>query len=82
MYLSELLPENTSNGQQNDEADASGKDLNGIPHGFAKNKHDFESGIRLCNGEVFFITGVSDNRQIVSFDLSGLDLIFFLLPED
>lgn len=57
VYLSELLPENTSNGQQNDEADASGKDLNGIPHGFAKNKHDFESGIRLCNGEVFFITG-------------------------
>ncbi|XP_057597773.1 DNA helicase B [Hippopotamus amphibius kiboko] len=56
-YLSELLPESTYNSQQNNELKASGEDFNGTPHGFAKNKHDFESGIRLCNGEVFFITG-------------------------
>ncbi|XP_036723065.1 DNA helicase B isoform X2 [Balaenoptera musculus] len=55
-YLSDLLPENTFNSQQNNELKASGEDFNGTPHGFAKNKHDFESGIRLCNGEVFFIT--------------------------
>ncbi|MBW03797.1 DNA helicase B, partial [Eschrichtius robustus] len=55
-YLSDLLPENTFNSQQNNEPKASGEDFNGTPHGFAKNKHDFESGIRLCNGEVFFIT--------------------------
>uniref|UniRef100_A0A8C3VVR1 DNA helicase B n=1 Tax=Catagonus wagneri TaxID=51154 RepID=A0A8C3VVR1_9CETA len=57
VYLSELLPENTSNGQQNNETEASGEDLKGTPHGFAENKRGFESGIRLCNGEVFFITG-------------------------
>ncbi|XP_059969456.1 DNA helicase B [Mesoplodon densirostris] len=55
-YLSDLLPENTFNSQQNNELKAGGEDFNGTPHGFAKNKHDFESGIRLCNGEVFFIT--------------------------
>ncbi|XP_066865793.1 DNA helicase B isoform X2 [Kogia breviceps] len=55
-YLSDLLPENTFNSQQNNELKAGNEDFNGTSHGFAKNKHDFESGIRLCNGEVFFIT--------------------------
>ncbi|KAM7244402.1 hypothetical protein CapIbe_005010 [Capra ibex] len=55
-YLSELLPENTFNSQQNNELKASGEDFNGGTPGFAKNKHDFESGTRLCNGEIFFIT--------------------------
>ncbi|KAB1270622.1 DNA helicase B [Camelus dromedarius] len=56
-YLSELLPDSTSNSQQESELKASGKDFNGALCGFAKNKHDFESGLRLCNGEIFFITG-------------------------
>lgn len=68
-YLSELLPENTFNSQQNNELKASGEDFNGGTPGFAKNKHDFESGTRLCNGEIFFITAVGDNRKIVPFYL-------------
>lgn len=48
-----------------------------MPLGVAKNKHDFESGIRLCNGEIFFIRQVSDNRKIVPFYLLEAD--FFLL---
>ncbi|XP_077769873.1 DNA helicase B isoform X4 [Canis aureus] len=55
-YLSELLPQNTSHSQEGNDREASGEDFNGTPHGFAKNKHDFESDIRLCNGEIFFIT--------------------------
>uniref|UniRef100_A0A8C2QSA7 DNA helicase B n=1 Tax=Capra hircus TaxID=9925 RepID=A0A8C2QSA7_CAPHI len=68
-YLSELLPENTFNSQQNNELKASGEDFNGGTPGFAKNKHDFESGTRLCNGEIFFITAVGNNRKIVPFYL-------------
>ncbi|XP_016003977.2 DNA helicase B isoform X2 [Rousettus aegyptiacus] len=63
-YLSDLLPENTSSSQQNKELEASGEVFNGTAHGFAKNKHDFESDIRLCNGEIFFIT--HDKTDITS----------------
>ncbi|XP_054436041.1 DNA helicase B [Pteronotus mesoamericanus] len=55
-YLSDLLPEDTSNGRQSNELEASGEGFNWTLHHVAKNKHDFESGIRLCNGEIFFIT--------------------------
>ncbi|KAK2101874.1 hypothetical protein P7K49_019541, partial [Saguinus oedipus] len=55
-YLSELLPENISGSQQNNDLDASGEDFSGTLHDFAKNKHDFENNVRLCNGEMFFIT--------------------------
>ncbi|XP_055986753.1 DNA helicase B [Sorex fumeus] len=55
-YLSDVLPERTPNSQQVNELEASGKDFHSPPHGFAKNKLDLESGIRLCNGEIFFIT--------------------------
>ncbi|EQB78423.1 hypothetical protein CB1_000866008 [Camelus ferus] len=64
-YLSELLPDSTSNSQQESELKASGKDFNGALCGFAKNKHDFESGLRLCNGEIFFITGGSEEKTVV-----------------
>ncbi|XP_003405632.1 DNA helicase B isoform X1 [Loxodonta africana] len=58
-YLSDLLPEDTSESQQNNELEANGEDFDGSPHDFDKNKNKkrtFESDIRLCNGEVFFIT--------------------------
>ncbi|XP_036108296.1 DNA helicase B [Molossus molossus] len=55
-YLSDLLPENTSSSQQNNELEGNGEDYNSTPHGVNKNKHDFASDIRLCNGEIFFIT--------------------------
>ncbi|KAM6214671.1 DNA helicase B [Rhynchocyon petersi] len=56
-YLSDLLPENTSS-QQNNALEANGEAFDGIPRNFAKtkNKRNFESDIRLCNGEIFFIT--------------------------
>lgn len=63
-YLSDLLPENTFSSQQNKELEASSDVCNGTAHGFANNKHDFESGIRLCNGEIFFIT--HDKTDITS----------------
>lgn len=53
-----------------------------MPPGVAKNKHDFESGIRLCNGEIFFIKQVSDNRKIVPFNLLEAGFFFFLLLYD
>lgn len=62
-YLSDLLPENISGSQQNNDLDTSGEDFSGTLHDFAKNKHDFESNVRLCNGEIFFITNVSENRR-------------------
>lgn len=54
--------------------------MNGASHGVAKNKYDLESGIRLCNGEIFFITEVSDNRKVVPFYLLGVDLCLFNCP--
>ncbi|XP_032710778.1 DNA helicase B isoform X2 [Lontra canadensis] len=79
-YLSELLPETTSPSQESDEREASGDDFNGTPHGFAKNKHDFESDIRLCNGEIFFITkDVTDvtfgkRRSLTINNAAGLEI--------
>ncbi|XP_019496105.1 PREDICTED: DNA helicase B isoform X1 [Hipposideros armiger] len=75
-YLSDLLPENTFNNQQNNELEANGEDLNG----FAKNKHDFVSGIRLCNGEIFFITHdktdvtVGKRRYLTINNMAGLEV--------
>uniref|UniRef100_A0A673VEE0 DNA helicase B n=1 Tax=Suricata suricatta TaxID=37032 RepID=A0A673VEE0_SURSU len=63
-YLSELLPQDTSPSQSS-EREASGEDFNGTLRGFAKNKHDFESDIRLCNGEIFFITNGSEEKTVV-----------------
>ncbi|XP_024432182.2 DNA helicase B isoform X1 [Desmodus rotundus] len=79
-YLSDLLPENTSDSQQNSELGASGEDLNWTPHDVAKNKHDFESGIRLCNGEIFFITNdktditAGKKRSLTINNMAGLEV--------
>ncbi|XP_008587987.1 PREDICTED: DNA helicase B-like, partial [Galeopterus variegatus] len=79
-YLSELLPGNTSESQQNNDLEASGEQFGGTPHDFAKNKHDFESGIRLCNGEIFFITNdVTDvtfgkRRSLTINNMAGLEV--------
>ncbi|XP_014685752.3 DNA helicase B [Equus asinus] len=78
-YLSDLLPADTLNSQQNNDFAPSGADFNGTPAGFA-NKHDFDSGIRLCNGEIFFITkDVTDvtfgRRRLVTIDnRAGLEV--------
>nr|XP_012300374.2 DNA helicase B isoform X2 [Aotus nancymaae] len=79
-YLSELLPENISGSQQNNDLDASGEDFSGTLHDLAKNKHDFESNVRLCNGEMFFITNdVTDvtfgNRRFLTINnMAGLEV--------
>ncbi|VCW78566.1 unnamed protein product [Gulo gulo] len=79
-YLSELLHETTSPSQESNEREASGEDFNGTPHGFAKNKQDFESDIRLCNGEIFFITkDVTDvtfgkRRSLTINNAAGLEI--------
>ncbi|XP_035112070.3 DNA helicase B isoform X1 [Callithrix jacchus] len=79
-YLSELLPENISGSQQNNDLDASGEDYSGTLHDFAKNKHDFESNVRLCNGEMFFITNdVTDvtfgkRRFLTINNMAGLEV--------
>lgn len=79
-YLSELLPGTASPSQESNEREASGDDFNGTPHGFAKNKHDFESDIRLCNGEIFFITkDVTDvtfgkRRSLTINNAAGLEI--------
>ncbi|XP_019588007.2 DNA helicase B [Rhinolophus sinicus] len=79
-YLSDLLPGNNSNHQQNNELEASGEDFNGAPRGFAKNKHGFESGIRLCNGEIFFITRditdvtIGKRRYLTIDNMAGLEV--------
>ncbi|XP_012384667.2 DNA helicase B isoform X2 [Dasypus novemcinctus] len=79
-YLSDLLPENTSKSQQNNELEASDDEFDGTFHGFAKNKHDFESGIRLCNGEIFFIRNdVTDitfgkKRFLTINNMAGLEV--------
>ncbi|XP_035874606.1 DNA helicase B isoform X2 [Phyllostomus discolor] len=79
-YLSDLLPENTFNSLQNNELGASGEDFNWTSHDVAKNKHDFESGIRLCNGEVFFITNdktditAGKKRYLTINNMAGLEV--------
>ncbi|XP_036155158.1 DNA helicase B isoform X2 [Myotis myotis] len=73
-YLSDLLPENNFNSQKSNELE------DGMPHGVAKNKHDFESGIRLCNGEIFFIRqDITDvtfgKRRYLTIDnMAGLEV--------
>ncbi|XP_036918997.1 DNA helicase B isoform X2 [Sturnira hondurensis] len=79
-YLSDLLPENTSNSQRSNELGASGEDFNWTPHDVAKNKHDVESGIRLCNGEIFFITNdktditAGKKRSLTINNMAGLEV--------
>ncbi|KAM9671645.1 DNA helicase B isoform 1-T1 [Trichechus inunguis] len=81
-YLSDLLPENTSESLQNNELQASGEDLDVTPRDFAKNKNkrNFESDIRLCNGEIFFITGdITDitfgkRRSLTINNFAGLEV--------
>ncbi|KAK2498378.1 hypothetical protein MC885_011891 [Smutsia gigantea] len=80
VYLSELLRETNSNSQQTEELEASGEVFNGSPHNFARNEHDFESGIRLCNGEVFFIRqDITDvtfgkRRSLTIDNMAGLEV--------
>ncbi|ELW67017.1 DNA helicase B [Tupaia chinensis] len=79
-YLSDLLPEDTSSSQQNNDLNASGEDICAAPHDFAKNKHNFESGIRLCNGDIFFITkDITDvtfakRRSLTINNMAGLEV--------
>ncbi|KAM6154223.1 DNA helicase B [Erethizon dorsatum] len=79
-YLSELLPESPSETQPNSDLQASGEGFCGTPHEFAKNKHELESGIRLCNGEIFFITNdVTDvtfgmKRSLTLSNMAGLEV--------
>ncbi|XP_028614967.1 DNA helicase B [Grammomys surdaster] len=47
-YLADLLPDS--------DQEANGKGFGDAPNDDAKTKQDFESSIRLCNGEIFFIT--------------------------
>ncbi|XP_060050960.1 DNA helicase B isoform X2 [Erinaceus europaeus] len=79
-YLSDLLPGNTLSSQQNNDLEASGKDFNATPQGSTNSKHDFESGLRLCNGEIFFITNdITDvtfgRKRIVTIsNMAGLEV--------
>ncbi|XP_003798584.1 DNA helicase B isoform X2 [Otolemur garnettii] len=79
-YLSELLPGDTSDSEQSSDLDAGDKDFGGAPRNLSKNKHDFESNIRLCNGEIFFITqDVTDvtcgiKRYLTISNMAGLEV--------
>ncbi|KFO24773.1 DNA helicase B [Fukomys damarensis] len=78
-YLSELLPDNPSETQANSDLQASGEGFCGT-RDFSKNKHELESGIRLCNGEIFFITNdVTDvtfgkRRSVTLSNMAGLEV--------
>ncbi|XP_006859673.1 PREDICTED: DNA helicase B [Chrysochloris asiatica] len=61
-YLSDLLPESASESQYKNALESNGGNFDGLPQDFAKNKNNFESDIRLCNGEIFYITG--DNTDV------------------
>lgn len=69
-YLADLLP--------NDDREANGKGFDIVSSDAApsdfKIKPDFESSIRLCNGEIFFITGVS---FIIGNNVCQLEIFFF-----
>ncbi|ELK25756.1 PREDICTED: DNA helicase B [Myotis davidii] len=73
-YLLDLLPENSFNSQKSNELE------DGMPYGVAKNKHDFESGIRLCNGEIFFIrkditdVTLGKRRYLTIDNMAGLEV--------
>nr|XP_002711363.2 DNA helicase B isoform X1 [Oryctolagus cuniculus] len=79
-YLSDLLPENTSKSQKNSDLEPKDEEFCGTPHDGAKNKNDFDSGIRLCNGEIFFITNdVTDvtmvkRRFLTINNMAGLEV--------
>ncbi|XP_045144846.1 DNA helicase B [Echinops telfairi] len=74
-YLSDLLPENASEDRSPSE------DLGGTSRDFAKNKKgNFESDIRLCNGEIFFITEdktdltIGKRRYLTINNYAGLEV--------
>ncbi|XP_053410770.1 DNA helicase B isoform X2 [Nycticebus coucang] len=79
-YLSELLPGDTSGSEQSSDLDTGDQDFRGAPRNPSKNKHDFESNIRLCNGEIFFITqDVTDvtcgiKRYLTISNMAGLEV--------
>ncbi|KAM5287916.1 DNA helicase B [Ctenodactylus gundi] len=79
-YLSDLLCDTTSETQPSNDLQASGEGLCGTSQDFAKNKPDLESGIRLCNGEVFFITNdITDvtfrkRRSLTISNMAGLEV--------
>ncbi|KAK1340943.1 hypothetical protein QTO34_017342 [Cnephaeus nilssonii] len=73
-YLTDLLPGNNFNSQKSNELE------DGMPPGVAKNKHNFESGIRLCNGEIFFIKQIyivstrNKIRYLTIDNMAGLEV--------
>ncbi|XP_048216094.1 DNA helicase B isoform X2 [Perognathus longimembris pacificus] len=80
-YLSDLLPESDSGSQQGDDQEAGGDSPCGTPRDCAKNyKNDLHSGIRLCNGEIFFIReDVTDitfrkKRLLTLSNMAGLEV--------
>ncbi|XP_058529563.1 DNA helicase B [Ochotona princeps] len=74
-YLSDVLPDSASKSQQDNDLDP-----RGTPHDGARNKHDFDSSIRLCNGEIYFITNdVTDStfgrrRFLTIRNMAGLEV--------
>ncbi|XP_023572040.1 DNA helicase B [Octodon degus] len=79
-YLSELLPGKLSETQPNSDLQPNGEGFCGTPSDFAKNKHEPESDIRLCNGEIFFIRNdVTDvthgkRRHLTINNMAGLEV--------
>ncbi|KAM4881808.1 DNA helicase B isoform 2-T2 [Thomomys bottae] len=86
-YLSDLLPESDSGSQQSDDREAGGDNQEaggdspyGTPHVCAKTKNELESGIRLCNGEIFFIRkDITDvtfrkKRLLTISNMAGLEV--------
>ncbi|XP_042555076.1 DNA helicase B [Dipodomys spectabilis] len=86
-YLSDLLPESDSGSQQShdqesggDAQGAGGDSPCGTPRYCAKSKNELESGIRLCNGEIFFIRkDVTDitfrkRRLLTLSNMAGLEV--------
>ncbi|XP_073939956.1 DNA helicase B isoform X1 [Castor canadensis] len=78
-YLSDLLPEDTTGSQPESDTETGGEDVC-HPRGLAKDKHALESGIRLCNGEIFFIQNdVTDvtfgkRRYLTINNMAGLEV--------
>ncbi|XP_069844400.1 DNA helicase B [Dipodomys merriami] len=86
-YLSDLLPESDSGSQQSHDQESGGDDQGaggdspcGTPRYCAKTKNELESGIRLCNGEIFFIRkDVTDitfrkRRLLTLSNMAGLEV--------
>ncbi|XP_040838145.1 DNA helicase B isoform X1 [Ochotona curzoniae] len=74
-YLSDVLPDSASKSQQNNDLDPQA-----APHDGARNKHDLDSSIRLCNGEIYFITNdvadwtSSKRRSLTISNMAGLEV--------